>query len=437
MRNKKFISFLIVLVITSSTLFAGFSGAVTGGFGLDLDDFDYSFINSADGHLSFDLYGNTKVKEGRGGIYAEAKAMLTLNLEKDFSTSNPNGDNISTINSFSTNFRIDYARLIGPGWEFGFIYVPGAPDYAKSPIDYTVNMDGTLSNSSVSRPFSNRAPGVYLKYHDYQVGVGLDGGKDGLHYTVYLETPRYLLNNCFMLRVGGYVDGDSRSDRLPSFGLSTKLGYIGNGFVATAAADADLTLLDGNASQMNIDAVASIYAGVIGFDAYYATKANESELNTQVLHLLSARLTSDFDTLGIPLRLTFTMKDVLARQAMELSMGYSILDDLLLEVSSGYTIASNGRTGEDFTQFNETVKRIGKWSAGASVLFMDDTLCEAEAGLELSQVVGEDLALEAKVDISTDAIVPGATFRLQWSSSDLLAEADNLGYMAVTCEVAF
>ena len=437
MRNKKFISFLIVLVVASSTLFAGFSGTVTGGFGFDLDDFNYSFINSAAGHLSFDLYGNTKVKEGRGGIYAEAKAMLTLNLEKDFSTSNPNGDNPSTVNGFTTNFRIDYARLIGPGWEFGFIYVPGAPNYAKSPIDYRVNADGTLQNSEGQNPFPQKAPGVYLKYHDYQAGVGLDGSKNGLHYTVFLETPRYLFNDCFMLKVGGYVDGDSRADRLPAFGLSTKFGYIGNGFVATAAADASLALFDGAPSQLNVDAVASVYAGLIGFDAYYATKSTDFDLDSQVLHLLSARLTSDFDPLGIPLRLTFTMKDVLARQAMELSVGYSILDDLLLEVSGGYTIASNGRTGEDFTQFNETTKRIGKWSAGASVLFMDDTLCEAEAGLELSQVVGEDLALEAKVDVSTDAIVPGATFRLQWSSSDLLAEADNLGYMAVTCEVAF
>ena len=71
MCNKKFISFLIVLVVASSTLFAGFSGTVTGGFGLDLDSLDYSFINSADGHLSFDLYVIPRSK--RAGVASMQK----------------------------------------------------------------------------------------------------------------------------------------------------------------------------------------------------------------------------------------------------------------------------------------------------------------------------------------------------------------------------
>lgn len=441
MKYRRFISLLLVLVAVSSFLFAGFSGKVTGGVVFDMDSLDYQFMQNASGNLSFDLYGNTAISKGRGSVYAEAKAMLTLNINQpNIQTPDPNGPGAQMVANITGNFRIDYARLIGPGWEFGFIYVPGAPDYAKSSIDVSRNADGTYNYSSVARPFGNKAPGGYFKYHDYQIGLGFNGGEDGLHYTLYFETPRYVFDDSVMFRIGGYVDGDSSADRLPSIGVSGKFGYAGRNVIASFATDIDYTFVRNDPSILNFDATASFYAGFIGADAYYATKSMDYDLGANVLNLLSARLFTDLDDFGLPMRITFTMKDILARQNMNLQVGYSVTDALLVSVNGGVVYSSNGReygSGE-IVRYSSALKRISTWSAGAGVQYVDSALLEAYAALQLYQTIGEDdISLMANVEVSSKAIVPGAVFRLAWNSGDLMAEEDNLGEIRATCEIEF
>lgn len=80
------------------------------------------------------------------------------------------------------------------------------------------------------------------------------------------------------------------------------------------------------------------------------------------------------------MRLTFTMKDIIARQNMNLSVGFSVADDWQVEVSGGYIVASNGRDGEGFTKFDDTIKRVGEWSVGSSVSYLNSAICTASAG---------------------------------------------------------
>lgn len=93
-----------------------------------------------------------------------------------------------------------------------------------------------------------------------------------------------------MLKAGAWIDGDSSADRLPSFGVSAKTGYIGDDVIVSGAADFAFSLLSAKELQMNFDAGASIYAGFFGADVFYATKSKDYDLNASVLHLLSARL---------------------------------------------------------------------------------------------------------------------------------------------------
>lgn len=439
MRIMRILSICMILLVCSMPIFAGFNGKVSSGFDFNLDTLDYNFANSSSGDLTFDLYGNTIVKEGRGKIYAEAKAMLGIAYNKSFTVAN-DGTYTLPFTGASLSFRMDYARLIGPGWELGLLAVPGVPDYAKSPIDYKKNSDGTISNSSVTRT-SNKAPGGYFEYHDYRVGLGIDGGKDGVHYTVFFESPKYLFGKS-MFRVGAYIDGDTSNDKYPYFGLSGKYSYSGNDIVASIASDFDCKITDSNekvSMQLNFDAVASLYVNFIGFDVFYGTESIAYDLPSpaNVLHLLSSRITSDLDMFNLPMRITFTAKDIIARQNMNLAVGYALNKNILLEVNGGYIIASNGRNGKEIQKFDSTTKREGQWSMGVGFQYSDSTLLDAKANMTVSQVVNSNAKLGLEFDISSGALVSGAVFRLKWNTEDILANENNLGNARLSCEIKF
>ncbi len=439
---KRAVCVLFVLLTLSTGLFAGFSGSTGMTLSYNFDDNSYGFNrNNTSAKFDFNLLGVSDISGGDGSVKAQVEAYLTLYY--NFENTGFSGKDGFTFNldNLTGQFRLEDASIYGPGWEFSLVWIPGQLDYAKSPIDYTVNEDDTLNNATATMLY-NKAPGVYFKWHDNEVGFGIEGDSDNYNITVYGQTQRFLFSNGLAMRFGGFYSSANYNGmtQSPALGASGKIGYYGNLFQLYLAADTGFTFLD-DTVDFKADIMGSAYFGFIGIDAYYATTADVPGVGSQQQYL-SGRITADLDSAGLPVRLGFTIKDILAKQDMELSIGYAISKNFLAEVHGGYTIASNGRVGDMIQGFNSYYKRIGAWSAGASVSFEDDTLMTAEAGIDLEQILDDsEIILSAYGEVSSKAIISGAELKLRYDADDLThassdsTENGDLGALSLSCMI--
>ena len=181
---KRTVCVLFVLLTLSVGLFAGFSGTTGMTLSYDFDDNSFGFDGkNTSAKFDFNLLGVSDISGGDGSVKAQVEAYLTL----DYSFENTNfagkdGFNFS-LGDVRGQFRIEDASIYGPGWEFSLVWIPGQLDYAKSPIDYTVNADDTLNNATTQILY-NKAPGVYFKWNDNEIGFGIEGDLDNLNVTM-------------------------------------------------------------------------------------------------------------------------------------------------------------------------------------------------------------------------------------------------------------
>ncbi len=436
-KTKSVILTLLLIVLVASPIFAGFSGTVNAGLYYDIDSVRYGFLQkNAKGFFTIDLYGNTIVKKGRGSVYAEAKAMLGLGTADGASYDFSGQTGISTTASnLKINLRLDYARIIAPNIEVGLLAVPGVPNYAYSPIDTYLAGDD-VNYASMNTSYAS-APGMYFKYKGNIFGVGIEGVKDSFNITLYGETAKFTFGDS-MMRFALYASKLSSSNW--NGGASLKYAYTSGDIYATLASDTAFSLKE---SEFKFDAEASATFGwkFIGVEAYYGSKSRNSA-DSSVLHLLSARITSDWDSFGLPLRVAFSMKDILARQDMSLMVGYRVNDEILLKITGGFVLSSNGRNGEKIQIFSDSVPRESSYSCAFGFVY-DDAFIHAYSDVTVSQVIGKELMLGTKSGISSSSLVPGAEFSLVWNADDILRSSSesqtngHLGKIEATCKISF
>lgn len=434
---RKNILILLVLALLASSLYAGFSGEVNAGAYYDIDKVEYGFLDkNAVGFFTIDLYGNTIVRKGRGSVYAEAKAMLGL------STSNGSGTSFSaqkgasfSVSNMKVNIRLDYARFIGNGWELGLLAVPGVANYASSSIDtYIV---GDVTNYADMERAYIEAPGMYFKYKDNTFGFGVQGAKKNFNLTLYYETPKFTFGNN-IIRSAFYLTKGQTSSW--SGGASLKYGFASENVYAALGSDLAMDSQDDKA-KFNGEIAASFGYKFIALNAYYATRSRNSASGA-VSNLLSAKILSDFDSLGCPLRISFSIKDILARQDMSLMFGYRVNDNLLVKVIGGYVISSNGRNGEDIQYFNDVIKRKSAWSCSLGMNYNNDYV-DVFADATLSAYLNDVVVVGVSSGISSSSIVSGAKLSLNWNADDLLKNSTDtlthghLGKVEASCSIVF
>lgn len=435
---KRDVLILLFAVLFAAPLFAGFSGSVNAGLFYDADSVKYGFLQkNAKGFFTIDLYGNTLVKKGRGSVYAEAKAMLGLGTADGSSYEFAGQSGISTsASNLKINLRLDYARIIAPNIEVGLLAVPGVANYAYSPIDtYLVGDD--VNYASLDTSYAS-APGMYFKYRGNTFGFGIEGVKDSFNITLYGESSKFTFGDN-MMRFALYATKLSTSGW--NGGASLKYAYVAGDIYATLAIDSTFALNDDSSVDVNAEVAGTFGWKILGVEAYYGSKSRNST-TCSVLQLISAKVTADWDSLGLPLRTSFTVKDVLAMQDMSLMVGYRLSDSILLSVTGGFVLSSNGRSGEKIQLFSSSVPRESKYSAAIGFVY-DDALFSVYSDITVSQVIGKELLLGTKSGISSSALVPGAEFSVAWNADDILKSSDenltngHLGKIEAICKIAF
>ena len=333
---KKTIAILLVAILAVSSVFATFSGEAKLGFGGNLDNGNFGFIDkSADVKFDLELATADAESVGEGDVYASIKATFALKLstgEKKYGEGDPyggiytGGANIGTVakpvtgvmyGTFANYIIADVteAKVGGENWYVSLLGIADAPNYAESAIDtYTVE-DGYdkygMARDDFDKAYNygvgfEKAPGVEVSVYDYKVGFGLLGDyndddnwklEDNLKLSVFAETPEYDFNG-LTFQVGA-VYSYSAFDKLDkgvakpyatdpdkarnAIGVSAKVGFANDTLSASVATDMGFNLAEKKAKDVfDMDIAANFGWSFLTVDGYYGTYVKSGETPTPV-----------------------------------------------------------------------------------------------------------------------------------------------------------
>ena len=220
---KKTIAILLVAIMAVGSVFATFSGEASIGFGGNLDNGNFGFIDTgAKVKVDFDLSTasvdttptETVAEDGTvtpaPSIYAAVKGSLGVKLftgEENVDEIEDPGSGLLNGAKLSVIADITEATIGGQNWSVSILEVAGAPNYAKGFQTYTVE-DGYdkwgyeradfTENYNTELAFE-KAPGITATVYGYKVGFGMLGDydssnwklSDNLNMSVMFETPAY------------------------------------------------------------------------------------------------------------------------------------------------------------------------------------------------------------------------------------------------------
>ncbi|NLZ69514.1 MAG: hypothetical protein GX903_11020, partial [Spirochaetales bacterium] len=366
--KKSLVATLLVALLASSMVFAGFSGNATVGAFYNFDknpkgSNDFGFANGTS--VNFDLALGTEDvdKKAEGDIYASIKATLS------FSFIDTDADGVKAndpINNWTIKpiAKITEAKVGGENWYVSILGTVNRLDLAKSAIDTwevknEIDDYGRLKadydkNASYAIP-NTKAPGVEVNYAGYSLAVGgkkvyqkaiIDAKPDPIlegvqtAITVHAKTPEISLMEGLTLQAGAAFNKGAKvtakSDEGMYAGGSVKVAYAKDPLTLSLASDMGYSLAD---KKLNADVAAQAKYDFIAVDAYYATNVVFGVKEDNIANLLSARLITDLNSFNVPVKLTVAGKDLVNAQNLsaEVEVAFS---GLTLKPNFGYGIKS-------------------------------------------------------------------------------------------------
>ena len=319
---KKTIAILLVAILAVSSVFAAFSGKASVGFGGNLDNGNFGFIDqSTNAKIDLELATANAENVGEGDIYASIKASLVVRLYNGEKGATPDKPNSQDGKWLPIDVAIDEAKVGGENWYVSILGMPDGPDYAKSAIDtydvkkkvddYGFTKADYTGNYSFSVPYAD-TNGIEVGLFGYKFGFGLlgdytdvDGWKqeDHINFAVFAETPEYDFGGLTVQAAATYsyksfdrLLGEGTtiptttnvSGTLPAtyggfsktnaIGLAAKVGFANDTLSASIATDMGFNL-EGDKFEdvFDMDLAANFGWSFLTLDAYYATTAKSGE----------------------------------------------------------------------------------------------------------------------------------------------------------------
>ena len=317
---KKTIAILLVAILAVSSVFAAFSGKASVGFGGNLDNGNFGFIDqSTNAKIDLELATANAETVGEGDIYASIKASLVVRLYNGEKGATPDKPNSQDGKWLPIDVAIDEAKVGGENWYVSILGMPDGPDYAKSAIDtydvkkkvddYGFTKADYTGNYSFSVPYAD-TNGIEVGLFGYKFGFGLlgdytdvDGWKqeDHINFAVFAETPEYDFGGLTVQAAATYsyksfdrLLGEGTTiptgnvDNAPptyggfsktnAIGLAAKVGFANDTLSASIATDMGFNL-EGDKFEdiFDMDIAANFGWSFLTLDAYYATTAKSGE----------------------------------------------------------------------------------------------------------------------------------------------------------------
>ena len=317
---KKTIAILLVAILAVSSVFAAFSGKASVGFGGNLDNGNFGFIDqSTNAKIDLELATANAENVGEGDIYASIKASLVVRLYNGEKGATPDKPNSQDGTWLPIDVAIDEAKVGGENWYVSILGMPDGPDYAESAIDtydvkkkvddYGFTKADYTGNYSFSVPYAD-TNGIEVGLFGYKFGFGLlgdytdvDGWKqeDHINFAVFAETPEYDFGGLTVQAAATYsyksfdrLLGEGTTiptgnvDKAPAtyggfsktnaIGLAAKVGFANDTLSASIATDMGFNL-EGDKFEdvFDMDLAANFGWSFLTLDAYYATTAKSGE----------------------------------------------------------------------------------------------------------------------------------------------------------------
>ena len=475
---KKISAVLLIAVLASGLVFAGFSGSAKVGFGADFDKKEFGFIgNGTSVTVDVKFFEELGGAKSEGDIYAEINGTLYLG----FSTAaeDPSQVKESGKSSPYITAKITDAKVGGENWYVSLLGAAAPKDFAKSSIDsYTTKEKGAVksngdpanennwkykkakatSDASYNLGYDgdNTTPGIEASYADYVVGAALKGSfaDDAAKPDMlgYFYTPEYELADGFTLQAGlaGFKQSavySGTSSTKKAIGGSLKFGYTSDSLTASVASDLGYDFV---AEKFGVDVLAKVAYAPVTLELYYKNLPTSYEYFGKKqtdyrakryyagANLLSAKLVTDLASFDVPVKITVTGKDLVQAQDIDAEVAVDAMEGLTLTVKGGYQFKSVDNTSDNLPEAVYTDKK--EWNAGLGVSYSYDDLFTAKvAGI----VKGTDVisTIGVKASVESSSIIPGATLKLDWSNADgdevNLYKGAEYGTLMASCKIAF
>ena len=449
---KKTIAILLVAILAVSSVFAAFSGEASLGFGGNLDNGNFGFIDSAAKvKVDVDLATANAEAIADGAVYASIKGSLVLKIYSG-EKATPEFPDPNDKGQWAVRLLADIteAKVAGANWEVSILGLDDAPNYAKGFQTYTVEKgidkwgferEDFDENYNNSVPFE-KATGVQATVYGFKAGFGILGDysdektwelKDNLNVAALFETPEFNFGGVIVqagtaysyetfdsIKDGNLYYGEGKNKdtfvRTNAWDVSAKVGYASDVFSLTAATDVAFKFAEGKDTEVDADVALNFNYDFLTVDAYYGTNPVTEKKPAGIdkydkytsEDMLSAQVKVDLNSFNVPVALTVGVNDILATQEIVAKAEVTAIEGLKLTVNGGYTIDADGRNlvgtvyeiaetkGDDI---------VGKWKAGLDAEY-DMNIMKITAGISAEQRVekGADVKLGLNAAVETSSL---------------------------------
>ena len=421
---KKTIAILLVAIMAVGSVFAGFSGKASVGFGGNLDNGNFGFIDqSTNAKIDLELATANAENAGDGDIYASVKASLAVKLfngEKGTAKGNPAAQDAKWLPII---IKFDEAKIGAENWYVSILGMPDGPDYAKSVIDtydvkgktddYGFTKADYTENYTMKIPYA-KTNGIEVGLFGYKFGIGLLGDynddKDwdaefNTNFSMFAETPEYDFSGLTAQVAATYTYQGFNDLKLettqhkPTYyktnllGVSGKVGFANDTLSASVATDLAFNLEGEEFDDIfEMDLAANFNWSFITVDAYYATIAQSAEgkvakvawddtakdyvvtadaawgVTDWAKDVLSMQAKFDLNAFDVPVAITASVKDVLKTVELGLAAEVTAVENLTIKANAGYVINTRDAYDKDFNDWaKDNDIFMGQWKVGADV----------------------------------------------------------------------
>ena len=430
---KKIISIALVAALVATSAFAAFSGEASVSFGYDTTSKAWGFANGKSLSVSVDIASEAAEKIAEGDIYAGIKASMEVGIKPN------HGDkaiyNDGPASDLGIWAKVSEAYVTNGEWKVSILGSVGAPDYAKSAIDFSYSQAKdafgvAYGPYAVATAKSYKLPtvaqkGVTATMAGYKVGLGLVGKADDVAFNVFAETAEYEVAEGAKVQAAAIVANGTKkvgdktvadTDKI-GVGASVKASYATDAVTVKAAADLGVENVN-NDAVVNFDTAVAVAVEPVTADVYFSKVADKNYLSAQVaadLEVVSGDVYV-LDILGDDIRVGADVK-------------YPATEEITVSANVEMTTES-----QDLSVSANVKYAAEKFTAKCGVAY----------GMNLKAEGAE--VLSATASIETKAVIPGATLSLSYGKDSAgntmnfladKADAQNFGAVTAKCKIAF
>ena len=430
---KKIISIALVAALVATSAFAAFSGDASVSFGYDTTSKVWGFANGKSLSVSVDIASEAAEKVAEGDIYAGIKASMEVGIKPRHA--NKVIYNNGPASDLGIWAKVSEAYVTNGEWKVSILGSVGAPDYAKSAIDFSYSQAKdafgvAYGPYAVATAKSYKLPtvaqkGVTATMAGYKVGLGLVGKADDVAFNVFAETAEYEVAEGAKVQAAAIVANGTKkvgdktvadTDKI-GVGASVKASYATDAVTVKAAADLGVENVN-NDAVVNFDTAVAVAVEPVTADVYFSKVADKNYLSAQVaadLEVVSGDVYV-LDILGDDIRVGADVK-------------YPATEEITVSANVEMTTES-----QDLSVSANVKYAAEKFTAKCGVAY----------GMNLKAEGAE--VLSATASIETNAVIPGATLSLSYgkdsagNTMNFLADKDdaqNFGAVTAKCKIAF